>query len=210
MPGRWIVFGVSTTFAWDVAEACIRATGRSPLSVANVPGADPELPGLVKFAELTLDEISGWPVVAAPSSPRQRRATVEVAEGAGISRWRALMDPTAVVARTSEFGPGSFVNAGSVIGSRTRLGRHTVVNRSVSIGHHNQWDDFVCTGPGVVTCGGVVVEAGVFLGAGCVVLPNVRVGAGATVGAGAGAVVTKDVVANSVVLGNPARVSRGR
>ncbi len=204
MSEPWIVFGVSTTFAWDVVEACIRATSAVPLSVANVPGADPELPGLVGIAEVAPDEMSGRSVVVAPSSPRQRRATVEAAEWAGISRWRALADPTAVVARTSDLGSGSFVNAGSVIGSRTFLGRHTVVNRSVSVGHHNRWDDFVCTGPGAVTCGGVVVGAGAFLGAGCVVLPDVRIGVGATVGAGA--VVTKDVVAHSVVVGNPARV----
>lgn len=49
-----------------------------------------------------------------------------------------------------------------------------------------------------------VVANGASLGAGAVLLPGVRVGRGAMVGAGA--VVTKDVPANAIVVGNPARI----
>lgn len=48
-----------------------------------------------------------------------------------------------------------------------------------------------------------VLEDGVSIGANAVILPGVRIGAGAMVGAGA--VVTKDVPAGSVVVGNPAK-----
>lgn len=50
-----------------------------------------------------------------------------------------------------------------------------------------------------------VVADGASLGAGAVILPGVRVGRNAMVGAGA--VVTKDVPANAVVVGNPARIT---
>lgn len=49
-----------------------------------------------------------------------------------------------------------------------------------------------------------VVATGASLGGGSVVLPGVRIGRRAMVGAGA--VVTKDVPANAVVVGNPARI----
>lgn len=49
----------------------------------------------------------------------------------------------------------------------------------------------------------VVIESGAWLGAKVVVLPGVRIGSGAIVGAGA--VVTRDVAANSIVAGVPAR-----
>lgn len=49
------------------------------------------------------------------------------------------------------------------------------------------------------------VAPGASLGAGAVILPGVRVGRNAMVGAGA--VVTKDVPANAVVVGNPARIT---
>lgn len=54
-----------------------------------------------------------------------------------------------------------------------------------------------------------VIEAGASIGGGATVLPGIRVGTGATVGAGG--VVTEDVLAGSVVVGNPARtIKQGR
>jgi UDP-2-acetamido-3-amino-2,3-dideoxy-glucuronate N-acetyltransferase len=51
-----------------------------------------------------------------------------------------------------------------------------------------------------------VIRRGATLGAGAVVLPGVTIGERAMVGAGA--VVTKDVEPDTVVVGNPARVVR--
>ncbi len=49
-----------------------------------------------------------------------------------------------------------------------------------------------------------IVEQGASIGANATILPGVRIGRGAMIGAGS--VVTKDVPAESVVVGNPARV----
>lgn len=54
----------------------------------------------------------------------------------------------------------------------------------------------------------IVVQEDVFLGARVTVLPGVTIGRGAAVGAGS--VVTKDVPAEAVVAGNPARLIRAR
>jgi len=48
------------------------------------------------------------------------------------------------------------------------------------------------------------VDQGASLGGGSVILPGLRIGRSAMVGAGA--VVTKDVPANAIVVGNPARI----
>lgn len=50
------------------------------------------------------------------------------------------------------------------------------------------------------------IEEGASIGANATILPGVRIGKGAMVGAGA--VVTKDVPAGVVVVGNPARIVR--
>ncbi len=52
----------------------------------------------------------------------------------------------------------------------------------------------------------IVIEDNVWLGGGAILLPGVRVGRNAVVGAGA--VVSRNVSANTVVAGNPARVIR--
>ena len=52
----------------------------------------------------------------------------------------------------------------------------------------------------------IVIEDNVWIGGGAILLPGVRVGMNSVVGAGA--VVTRNVPANTVVAGNPARVIR--
>ena len=52
----------------------------------------------------------------------------------------------------------------------------------------------------------IVIEENVWVGGGAILLPGVRIGRNAVVGAGA--VVSRDVPANAVVAGNPARVIR--
>jgi maltose O-acetyltransferase len=52
----------------------------------------------------------------------------------------------------------------------------------------------------------IAIGDGVWIGAGALILPGVSIGENAVVGAGA--VVTRDVSANTVVVGNPARVVR--
>ena len=54
----------------------------------------------------------------------------------------------------------------------------------------------------------VVIENGCDIGTGAIILPGVRIGKGSVVGAGS--VVTKDIPANSVVVGNPARILKKR
>lgn len=51
-----------------------------------------------------------------------------------------------------------------------------------------------------------VIERGASIGAASIVLPGLTIGAGAMVGAGA--VVTRDVPARALVVGNPARIVR--
>ncbi len=57
-----------------------------------------------------------------------------------------------------------------------------------------------------ITAQGIVVEDGAWIGGGAIVLDGVRIGRNAVVGAGA--VVTRDVPAYTVVVGNPARIVR--
>jgi acetyltransferase-like isoleucine patch superfamily enzyme len=74
---------------------------------------------------------------------------------------------------------------------------------TVILAHDNA---FFYTGRGPVKYGPVVIKKNAFIGINSLIMPNVIVGEKAIVGANS--VVVRDVAANSIVAGSPARVIR--
>lgn len=109
-----------------------------------------------------------------------------------------LMDP-----RSLSLGRGCLITAGSILTTNIQIGDFVNINLQCSIGHDAIIEDFASLMPGVRISGGVHLKPGVYLGTNAVILPNVVVGENARIGAGA--VVTKDVPANTTVVGIPAK-----
>ena len=89
---------------------------------------------------------------------------------------------------------------GAEIGANCNICAHVLIENDVRIG------DGVTVKSGVQLWDGITVEDGVFIGPNATILAGTVIGENAMVGAGA--VVTKDVPANAVVVGNPAKVVR--
>ena len=117
-------------------------------------------------------------------------------------------------------GPFVEIQRNVVIGERCKIQSHSFICEGVII----EDEVFICHGviftndryPRAVNEDGslkgnedwvmesTTIERRATIGSGAVILPGIRIGTGAMVGAGS--VVTRDVVAGSIVRGNPARV----
>jgi maltose O-acetyltransferase len=105
-------------------------------------------------------------------------------------------------------GPGTFVNANCVIldVARVRIGAAVQVGPNVQILTPTHPLDPEQRGAGWEAAEPITIEDNVWLGGGVIVLPGVTIGRDTVVGAGA--VVTRDLPAGVVAVGNPARVIR--
>jgi maltose O-acetyltransferase len=90
--------------------------------------------------------------------------------------------------------------------NEVRIGHHVMMGPAVQIytaAHLLQAEARI---QGLEVATPIVIEDNVWIGGGAILLPGVRIGRNAVVGAGA--VVSRNVPANAVVVGNPARVIR--
>ena len=120
----------------------------------------------------------------------------------------------------SEIGENCNIGQNVVISPGVRLGRNVKVQNNVSVYTGVICDDDVFLGPSMVFTnvinprsainrkneyGSTIVEKGASIGANATIICGIKIGKYSFVGAGA--VVTKDVKAYALVVGNPARHS---
>ena len=148
---------------------------------------------LVLFLSGNVDQIRrlgalGDRSVIFPSVQLAHAGNIFIGENVRVSRWVCLWAGPAsriVIGDHSSVSPGTFITSDNH-GTR----------RDVS--HREQ-------PPAEAD---VIIGADVWIGANCTILPGVTIQDGAVIGAGA--VVTKDIPANAVAVGNPARVVKYR
>ncbi len=110
---------------------------------------------------------------------------------------------------TLSIGEGTYIGEANVIkvgGGDVRIGKHCLISHAVSIvaaNHSYHKGTNIKDQPWAVDRAGISIGDDVWIGCGVCILPGVRIGDGAVIGAGS--VVTKDVPANTVVAGVPAR-----
>jgi len=136
----------------------------------------------------------------------------------------AIIDNTALIGRPPEdrswsegdtvyppiIGGGVHIEAFVTVDAgkerHTTIGPRTLLMKKVHIGHDAIVGGDCEIAPGAVVCGYAVIGRGVKIGCNAVINPYRMVGTNAQIGSGS--VVTRDVPANEVWAGNPARKLR--
>jgi sugar O-acyltransferase (sialic acid O-acetyltransferase NeuD family) len=202
-----VIYAIGSPVVVDVAETCQRLQIKIAAWVKNFDGesfAPSDV--VVTEADHLSPDLLQHEFIVPLFTPHYRLSAVTQARQHGLLRPATLIDPTAVVASSTTFGPGSYVNTLANIGAAGRIGAFCFINRGATLGHHAEIADFVAIGPSAVLAGMAQIGKGVMIGAGAIVLPRISIGAGAVVSAGA--VVTQAVAPHTMVAGNPARVVR--
>jgi acetyltransferase-like isoleucine patch superfamily enzyme len=134
---------------------------------------------------------------------------------------RVILGDQSCVRERVTIGDDVVLGRGSLVENDTTIGSHARIQADAYITAYTTIEDDVFVAPCVVTTNdnfmgrterrlgllrGPTLRRGARVGGGAVLCPGVEVGEEAFVGAGA--VVTKDVPARTVVVGNPARVLR--
>lgn len=161
-------------------------------------GCDEDLPTLVST-------LGPFHFVVAIGDGRIRKRIVQmIAARLDQYDYLTVVHPQANLAGQVQLGRGSFVAIGASLGVGAVICEHALINTNASVDHDCIVSAYASIGPNVALGGGVQVGEEVLVGIGATVLPGITIGDRATVAAGA--VVTRDVAPDSLVMGTPARV----
>lgn len=119
-----------------------------------------------------------------------------------------IMHPKAVISETARMGEGNLFAAQCVLNPEAEAGSLCIINTGAVIEHECRIGDGVHIAPHATILGAAVVDDNAFIGAGSVILPGIHIGQNCIIGAGS--IVINDVDDNSVVVGNPGRLLKGR
>ncbi|RNF39629.1 acetyltransferase [Planococcus salinus] len=114
-----------------------------------------------------------------------------------------LIDPSVIHSDKVSFGEGSIICAANILTTDIKVGKHVIINLDCTIGHDATLGDYTTVLPSVNVSGFVETKECVSVGTGSAIIQGVKIGANTVVGAGA--VVVKELPANCVAVGAPAK-----
>jgi sugar O-acyltransferase (sialic acid O-acetyltransferase NeuD family) len=158
---------------------------------------------------------NGYPVLGGPPAISKHREAAFVSmagrpptDRVPPERLVSLIDPSVFLSRTAKIGRGVVIFPHCYIGLNAQLSDYCFLLAGSVVNHDVVLERAVTLAAGVTLGGSVTVGPGTYLGQACTVREKISIAGDCLIGMGA--VVTKDVPANTVMVGNPARKLRSR
>lgn len=147
-------------------------------------------------------QLIDYPLILTPDKPEVR---VKLFEYYSIRMFNflSLISPKSNISKTSHIGKGTVIQSLSNISSNSRLGNFVKINSGANVMHDVKVGDFTTIAPNAVILGKANIGNKCYIGANATILPNIVIEDNVIIGAGA--VVTKNVKANRIVKGVPAK-----
>ena len=102
-----------------------------------------------------------------------------------------------------EIGEGTFICAGTIITTNTKIGNHAQLNMATTIGHDCVIGDFFTTAPGVRISGNCNIGNGVYIGTNSSVKQKINICDNVIIGLNGG--VIKDIKIPGTYIGTPTK-----
>lgn len=144
-------------------------------------------------------------MIVALGNPDLRLRLAARISGCGVSLMNAI-HPSAVIMPSAVLGKGIMVGANAVVNSNAIVGDNVIINTAAVVEHDCRISEGAAVGPGAQLGGRVILQTCAFVATGAIITARVSIGARTVIGAGA--VVTRDLPANVLAFGIPARVQQ--
>jgi sugar O-acyltransferase (sialic acid O-acetyltransferase NeuD family) len=158
------------------------------------------LGGVEVLSQLELNNIS---IAICIHQPRIKRGIFEKIKDLDL-HFPNFVSPFAWVSKGVNLGVGIIIYPGVSINHESQIGDFVNMNMNCALGHHAQLKDFVSLSPSVSLGGHTTLEEGVDMGIGSSTLQGITIGEYSVIGGKS--MVTKDIPAQSKVVGVPGRV----
>lgn len=149
--------------------------------------------------------MDGIEFIVAIGEPAVREIVFNKIDARGV-RFTNLIHPDIKINESFSCGKGILIHGGNCTPPCSNFGNNILVQGTAIMGHHLTVGDNVVISSLAFVPGNVTIGKNAYIGPSCCIRNGLTIGENAIIGMGA--VVTKDVPANAVVYGNPARIMR--
>lgn len=158
------------------------------------------------FDRSAFDKFPDAKVLAVPGSPTSFKDRKNIIDGLELKeeRYITVIHPNANISKTAQVGKNCLIYAGVVITSNAKIGNHVCILPNTVIHHDTKIGDYTLIGSNICVAGYTEVGVNCYLGSGSNIINNIKIGNGVLVSLGSN--VVKDVLDNSKIAGNPAKV----